>query len=117
MKNKLATIIRAVNYVKSGNIELFAKLCKDLGFNYETLLFRISVWWSSKVNMFASVYEIKDKLTLIFEAHGKQDLLLSIKSKEFHLMLANLVDIIKAFNDLKLFFRARISAVSINMKS
>ena len=33
---------------------------------------------------------------LCFEAHGKQDLLSSIKSKEFYLTLANLVDIFEA---------------------
>ena len=41
----------------------------------------------------APINEIKDELILFFEAHKKQDLFLSIKSKEFHLMLANLVNI------------------------
>ena len=34
-----------------------------------------------KVNMLASVYEVKEKLMVFFEALEKQDLLLSIKIK------------------------------------
>ena len=52
--------------------------------------------------MLAPVYEVKDELKLFFETQGKQDLLLSIKSKEFHLTLASLLDIFEAFNDLNL---------------
>ena len=36
-----------------------------------------------KSNILAQIHEKKDKFILFFEAHGKQDLLLSIKSKEF----------------------------------
>ena len=45
---------------------------------------------------------MKDELMLLFEAHGKQYLFLSIKSKEFHLTLSNLVYIFEALNNLKL---------------
>ena len=46
IKDKLATIIRAVNYVKASvvNTKLFTKLCKDIDFNHETLVFNTSVW-------------------------------------------------------------------------
>ena len=44
-------------------------------------------------------YEIKDKLILFFKALRKQDRLLSIKSKEFRLTLANLVDIFEVLNN------------------
>ena len=40
----------------------------------------------------------------LFEAFGKQDLLLFIESKEFHLTLKNLLDIFKALNFFKLDF-------------
>ena len=77
MKDKLAIIIQAVNFVKTSavNTRLFAKLCKDMDSNHETLLFHTSVRWLSKGIMLACVYEMRDELKLFLEAHGKQDLL------------------------------------------
>ena len=45
MKDKLAIIIRVVNFVKTSavNTRLFAKLCKGMDSNHETLLFLIQV--------------------------------------------------------------------------
>ena len=52
MKDKLATIIQAFNYVKDSavNTKLFTKLCKDMDFDHETLLFYTSIWWLSKLS-------------------------------------------------------------------
>ena len=66
---------------------------------HKALLSHASFRWLSKVNLLASAYEIKNELILFFEAHWKQNLLLSIKSKEFCLMSANLVDNFEALND------------------
>ena len=45
---------------------------------------------------------------MYFEAHRKQDLLLlSVEPKEFHLTLANLVDIFKALNVLNLILQGK----------
>ena len=52
-----------------------------MNFNRETLFFYIFARWLSKVNMLPFVYKIKDELILFFEAHRKQGLFLSIKSK------------------------------------
>ena len=74
MKDNLATIIRAVNCVKTSavNAKLCTKLCKDMDSNHETLLFRTFIRWLSKVDMLARMYKMKDELKLLFEAHGKQ---------------------------------------------
>ena len=60
MKDKHATIKRAVNYVKASavNTKLFTNLCKDLNFNYETMLFHTPVGWLEKFNMLAWMYII-----------------------------------------------------------
>ena len=59
--------------------------------------------------MVARVYEIKDKLMLLFKAHWKQYLFLSIKlKKEFQLTLANFIDIFKALNILNLILQGKI---------
>ena len=52
--------------------------------------------------MLARAYEMKDEFVLLFKAHMKQDLLWSIKLKQFQLTLANLVDIFKTLTNLKL---------------
>ena len=53
------------------------------------------------------MYEINNELILFFEAHRKQDLLLSIKSKEFHLMLTNLINIFEESNDLNMILHGK----------
>jgi len=104
MKENLAIIRRAVNFVKTSavNTRLFAVLCKDMDSNHEILLFHTSVRWLSTGNMLARVYEMKDELKLLLEAHGKQDLLRSFTSEGFQLQLAYLVDIFQALNNLNL---------------
>ena len=70
IKDKLTTFIEAVNYVKASfvNTKLFTKLCKEINSNYETLHFHTSVWWLSKFEQLARMYEITNKLMLFFEA-------------------------------------------------
>ena len=57
--------------------------------------------------MLAQIYEIKDELKLFFEAYGKQDLLLSIESQEFHLTLADLVNFFEVLNVLNLILQVK----------
>ena len=68
MKDKLATIIRAVNYVKARavNTKLFTKLCNDMDSNYKTLLFHTFVWWLSQFKLLARMYKVKNELMLFF---------------------------------------------------
>ena len=101
IKDKLPTIVRSVNYVKESyvNTKLFTKLCKDKNSKHKTLLFHTSFRCLSKVNMLARTHKIKNKFILFFEVHGKQDLLLLIKSKKFHLTLAHLMDIFEALSE------------------
>ena len=46
-------------------------------------------------------------ICFFFKAHGKENLFLSIESKEFHLMLANLADIFKELNVLNWLLRGK----------
>ncbi|XP_076799889.1 protein FAM200C-like [Clavelina lepadiformis] len=109
MKNKLAIIIQAVNFVKTSgvNTRLFAKLCKDMDSEHETLLFHTSVRWLSKGNMLARVYEMRDELQLFLEANRQQDLLLPFSSGGFQLALAYLADIFQALNSLNLLLQGK----------
>ena len=72
----------------------------------KTLLFHTVVWWLSKIDKLALMYEIEHKFTLFFEANEKQDLFL-LSNQEFHLTLANLVDIFEALNDLNLILQGK----------
>nr|XP_039257154.1 protein ZBED8-like [Styela clava] len=109
MKDKLAIIIRTVNYIKTSavNTRMFAKFCKDMDCNYENLLFHTNVRWLSKGNMLARVYEMRNELTLFLEAQEKYDLLLYFKSDEFVLVMAYLVDIFESLNKLNLLLQGR----------
>jgi len=73
MKDKLATTIKVVNFVKSSatNTRLFKHLCKDMDSTYETLLFHTAVCWLSKGNMLARVYDLREEVKRFLESHGK----------------------------------------------
>ena len=100
MKNKLAIVIRIVNFIKSSavNSRLFSQRCKQMDSNHENLLFHTNVRWLSKGNMLALVYGLKDEVSIFLEFQGKQDLLLPFQSQEFQLTMAYLVDIFEALN-------------------
>ena len=78
MKNKLAIIIRIVNFIKvtAVNSQLFAKLCKDMNSNHINLLFHTHIRWLSKSNMLARVCDLKDEVSIFLESQGQGDLLL-----------------------------------------
>ena len=73
MKNKLAIIIRIVNFIKSSavNFRLFSQLCKQMDSNHENLLFHTNIRWLSKGDMLARVYGLKDEVSIFLESQGK----------------------------------------------
>ena len=109
MKEKLAIIIRIVNFIKSSavNSQLFSQLCKHKDSNHENLLFPTNVQWLSKGNMLARVYGLKDEVSVFLESQRKQDLLLPFQSQEFQLAMAYLVDIFEALNCLNLLLQGK----------
>ena len=109
MKDKLATAIRVVNFIKASasNTRLLNHLCKEMDSAYETLFFQTSVRWLSKGNMLARVYDMREEVKRFLESHGKQDLLLSFTSEEFQLTLAYLVDIFGSLNHLNLLLQGK----------
>ena len=68
VKDELETIIRPINYAKASAVDtkLFTKLCKDMDFNDESLLFNTFTQWLSKFKLLTCMYEIKDELLLVF---------------------------------------------------
>jgi hypothetical protein len=109
MNKTLSIAIRVVNFVKTTPVKsrLFARLCKDMDSDHETLLFHTSVRWLSKGNMLARVYEMREEVKLFLEAQGKHDILLSFTSQSFQLVLAYLVDIFEALNLLNTFLQGK----------
>ena len=109
MKNKLAIVIRIVNFIKSSavNSRLFSQLCKQMDSYHENLLFHTNVRWLSKGNMLARVYGLKDEVSIFLESQGKQDLLLPFQSQKFQLAMAYLVDIFEALNCLNLLLQGK----------
>ena len=109
MKNKLAIVIRIVNFIKSSavNSRLFSQLCKQMDSNHENLLFHTNVRWLSKGNMLARVYGLKDEVSIFLDSQGKQYLLLPFQSHEFQLTMAYLVDIFEALSCLNLLLQGK----------
>ena len=66
---------------------------------HETLLYRTSVCWLSKGNMFARIHDMRAEMRHFFESPGKHDLQ-SFTSKGFQLALAYLVDIFETLDRL-----------------
>jgi len=54
------------------NRRLFANLCKDMGYNHQTLLVYGSVRWLSEAKILVRANKMRDELKLFSRAHEKQ---------------------------------------------
>ena len=52
-------VIEIINFVKSTNLRLFMKLCKDDEAEYQRLLYYTAVRWLSRGNAFARMFELR----------------------------------------------------------
>ena len=104
MQEVLNSVIKIVNYIKSGsvNTRLFKELCKDMNSDHEVLLFYTAVRWLSKGNVVNRVFELKDEINLFLDMQGKHDLLADFNDEAYHQRLAYLADIFGIQNMLNL---------------
>ena len=78
-----------------------------MDFNHEALLVHILFRWLSKVNTLAHLLKIKDKLILFFLSSWQTRSSFVSQSKEIYLVLASLLDIFEALNDLYLILQGK----------
>lgn len=105
----LETVIKVVNYIKSGalNTRLFRELCKDMNSDHEVLLFYTSVRWLSKGNVINRVFELREEIKLFLEVQEKTELAAYFAQEAWIKKLAYLSDIFDQLNKLNLKLQGR----------
>ena len=65
----LAIVIKVVNYIESGasNTRLFLQICEEMDATHQSLLFLTQVLWSSKGNILARLFELKEEVDSFFK--------------------------------------------------
>lgn len=104
MQGVLDSVIKVVNYIKSGalNTRLFAELCKDMNSDHEVLLFYTAVRWLSKGNVVYRVFALRDELKLFLEVQGKHEFAAYFDDEVWITRLAYLTDILDQLNKINL---------------
>jgi hypothetical protein len=88
------TVIKTVNYIKTAPLKsrLFAELCKEIGTEYQLLLFYCNSRWLSRGNVVACVYSVRGIAALFL---GEENL---VHAEHFVSKLAYLSDIFEKSN-------------------
>uniref|UniRef100_A0A667WR08 DUF4371 domain-containing protein n=1 Tax=Myripristis murdjan TaxID=586833 RepID=A0A667WR08_9TELE len=99
----LNTVVTAVNFVKSRALQtrLFAKLCKEMGADHDTLLFHSEVRWLSRGKVLQRVCELRNEMSEFMREH-KPDIAEFFSNPECVAKLAYLADVFNLLNDLNL---------------
>ncbi|XP_067139088.1 protein FAM200C-like [Centruroides vittatus] len=97
----LKIVVECVNYVRNIALRhrIFKELCKEMGSEFEVLLYHSNVWWLSRGQVLNRVFALREELALFLQEHqhGHAD---CFKNSEFILMLAYMADIFAALNHL-----------------
>ncbi|XP_067122548.1 protein FAM200C-like [Centruroides vittatus] len=97
----LKIVVECVNYVRNSALRhrIFKELCKEMGSEFEVLLYHSNVRWLSRGQVLNRVFALREELALFLQEHqhGHTD---CFKNSEFILMLAYMADIFAALNYL-----------------
>ncbi|XP_039903019.1 protein ZBED8-like [Simochromis diagramma] len=101
MAEVLKTVVECVNYVRNSALRhrIFSELCKEMGSEFEVLLYHSSVRWLSRGQVLNCVFAMRVELALFLQEHQHchAD---CFKNPEFILILAYMADIFTALNHL-----------------
>ncbi|XP_073529659.1 protein FAM200C-like [Phyllobates terribilis] len=101
MAEVLNTVVECVNYVRNSALRhrIFSELCKEIGSEFEVLLYHSNVRWLSKGQVLNRVFAMRVELALFLQEHQHchAD---CFKNPEFILILAYMGDIFAALNHL-----------------
>ena len=100
--------MKIINFVKASalNTWLFKQLCKVLGLEHTSLLYRAEVRWLSRGNATKRLFKMKNEMVLLFKELGhpySKDL----ENDEFVQRLAYLSNIFEAFNIVNLYLQGQ----------
>ncbi|XP_073533049.1 protein FAM200C-like [Phyllobates terribilis] len=101
MAEVLKTVVECVNYVQNTALRhrIFSELCKEIGSEFEVLLYHSNVRWLSRGQVLNRVFAMRVELALFLQEHQHchAD---CFKIPEFILILAYMADIFAALNHL-----------------
>ncbi|XP_019202536.1 protein ZBED8-like [Oreochromis niloticus] len=101
MAEVLKTVVECVNYVRNSAMRhrIFSELCKEVGSEFEVLLYHSNVRWLSRGQVLNRVFAMRVELALFLQEHQHchAD---CFKDPEFILILAYMADIFAALNHL-----------------
>ncbi|CAL9696028.1 unnamed protein product [Knipowitschia caucasica] len=101
MAEVLQTVVECVNYVRNSALRhrLFSELCKEMGSEFEVLLYHSNVRWLSRGQVLNRVFAMRVELALFLQEnqHRHADF---FKNPELILILAYMADIFAALNHL-----------------
>ncbi|XP_040278289.1 protein ZBED8-like [Bufo bufo] len=97
----LKIVVECVNYVRNSALRhrIFRELCKEMGSEFEVLLYQSNVRWLSRGQVLNRVFAVRVELALFLQEHQHchAD---CFKDSEFILILAYMTDIFAALNHL-----------------
>lgn len=101
MAEVLKTVVECVNYVRTSALRhrIFSELCKEMGAEFEVLLYHSNVRWLSRGQVLNRVFTLRVELAMFLHEHQHchAD---CFKNSEFILILAYMADIFAALNHL-----------------
>ncbi|XP_073525434.1 protein FAM200C-like [Phyllobates terribilis] len=101
MAEVFKTVVECVNYVRNSALRhrIFSELCKEIGSEFEVLLYHSNVRWLSREQVLNRVFAMRVELALFLQEHQHchAD---CFKNPEFILILAYMADIFAALNHL-----------------
>ncbi|XP_075696915.1 protein FAM200C-like [Rhinoderma darwinii] len=97
----LKIVVECVNYVRNSALRhrIFSELCKEMGSEFEVLLYHSNVRWLSRGQVLNRVFALRVELALFLQEHQHRHAD-CLKNSEFILILAYMADIFAALNHL-----------------
>ena len=97
----LKIVVEYVNYVRNNAMKhrIFKKLCNKMSSEFKVLLHYYNVWWLSRGKMLNRVFTLRVELAMLLREHHHRHAD-CFKNSEFILILAYMVDIFDALNNL-----------------
>lgn len=101
MTEVLKIVVECVNYVRSSALRhrIFSELCKEMGSEFEVLLYHSNVRWLSRGQVLNRVFAMREELALFLQEHQHPHAN-CFKNSKFVLILAYMADIFEALNRL-----------------
>ena len=97
----LKIVVKYVNYVRNNAMKhrIIKELCNEISSEFEVLLYYSYVWWLSRGKMLNRVFTLRAELAVLLREHQHRHAD-CFENSEFILVLAYIVDIFDALNNL-----------------